>query len=614
MALDEQTELTDLTPKPRKHFNLIFQDISYSALHYDIQSYSIKTKLILKGISGVFVSKELAVILGPSGSGKSTLLNVLAGYRKYNTKDKNNVGYLEINETKIQDHRVLRKESCYIMQDDLLQELLTVQESLMVAAQLKLGVEYSSKAMRSKVDSIADSLSLTSCMTTLTQSLSGGERRRLSIALELLNDPSIIFLDEPTTGLDYSNATQLMSLLRDMAHRGTMIICALHQPSASLLSKADHLFVLNDGYCTYQGTIPGLIPYLADLGYDCPSNYNPADYVIEVSQEAEQMYEQCSNGKMYNINSSLGGSTVFRTIEEKGITSKMFYSSLSTEFSYPQDFLTQFSILLRRTLTKCFRDRFLTKVRLTLHLIIGSFLGFMYRGIGNDAARVHNNLSLLFFSTMFLMFTALSSMIITYPLEFEITKREHFNRWFSLKAYYMATMVADIPVQIMCTLIYCVTVYFFSKQPLEMYRFTMFLFICIFLTLYSQGMGVLVGMVLDVKNGVIFGPLTLLPWTIFSGYFVLQRDSPACFKFLYQLSFLKHALEGILLSVYGYGRENLECYEIYCHWKYPEKFLDDLDMKHGDYWYDLAFLIVSYVMVKLVAYFVLYFQINRNKS
>ncbi|KAL1463319.1 hypothetical protein WDU94_015080 [Cyamophila willieti] len=333
MAFENHTELKDLEPKPRKHFNLIFQDISYSALYYDTQSYSIKTKLILKDISGVFVSKELSVILGPSGSGKSTLLDILAGYKTYKTKDTNNVGYIEINEIKIQDHRVLRKESCYIMQNNLLQELLTVEESLMVAAQLKLGAEYSAKAKRSKISSIADSLSLTSCITTLTQSLSGGQRKRLAIALELLNDPTIIFLDEPTTGLDSSNATQLMSLLRDMAHRGTMIICTLHQPSASLLSKADHLYVLNEGYCTYQGTIPGLVPFLADLGYNCPSNYNPADYVIEVSLEAERMYEQSSNGKLYNINSSLGGNTVFRTIEEKGITSKLFYSTLSTEFS-----------------------------------------------------------------------------------------------------------------------------------------------------------------------------------------------------------------------------------------------------------------------------------------
>ncbi|XP_026682455.1 ATP-binding cassette sub-family G member 4-like [Diaphorina citri] len=105
---------------------------------------------------------------------------------------------------------------------------------------------------------------------------------------------------------------------------------------------------------------------------------------------------------------------------------------------------------------------------------------------------------------MFLMFTALSSMIITYPLEFEITRREHFNRWFSLKAYYLATMVADIPVQLLCTVIYCVTVYFISKQPLELDRFAMFLLICVFLTLYSQGMGVLVGMILDVKVGNIY--------------------------------------------------------------------------------------------------------------
>nr|QER78506.1 ATP-binding cassette transporter [Diaphorina citri] len=609
----EEAELQDLKKSPRKHFNLLFQDISYSALYYDTHSYSIKSKDILKDISGVFVSKELSVILGPSGSGKTKLLDILAGYRRPK-KTETNSGYIEINETRLQDHRMLRKESCYIMQDNLLQELLTVEESLTVAAHLKLGNQYSRKAKESKVDSIANSLSISTCKNTLTKHLSGGQKKRLSIALELLSNPSIIFLDEPTTGLDYLNATNLVKLLRDMAHQGTMIICTLHQPSASLLNMADYLYVLTEGYCTYQGTVPGLVPYLSDFGYQCPSNYNPADYVIEVSLEADRMFEPCTNGKLFNANSSHNTKTVLKTIEEKGLSSKEFYSVLSTEIPYPADCLSQFCILLKRTLTKCFRDRFLTKVRLSLHLIIGSFLGIMYRGIGDDAARVHNNLSLLFFSTMFLMFTALSSMIITYPLEFEITRREHFNRWFSLKAYYLATMVADIPVQLLCTVIYCVTVYFISKQPLELDRFAMFLLICVFLTLYSQGMGVLVGMILDVKNGVIFGPLTLLPWTIFSGYFVLQRDSPDCFKFLFKLSFLKHSLEGILLSVYGYDRDQLKCYEEYCHFKSPAKFLDALDMKNGDYSYDLFFLIVSYILVKIASYLVLYFQINRNKS
>lgn len=132
------------------------------------------------------------------------------------------------------------------------------------------------------VDQILDTLHLSFAKDTRCDNLSGGQKKRLSIALELIDNSPILFLDEPTTGLDSSSSTYTIRLLHNLAREGRTIVCTIHQPSASIYELFDHIYVLAEGHCVYQGSHSNTVPYLASIGLQCPQYHSAADYLLEV--------------------------------------------------------------------------------------------------------------------------------------------------------------------------------------------------------------------------------------------------------------------------------------------------------------------------------------------
>lgn len=180
---------------------------------------------------------------------------------------------------KSRDLKTFRRMSRYIMQEDIRQKGLTVLEVLRYAADLKLGFnDISKKQKKEIVMELIDLLHLRKSMNTDCSLISGGELKRLSICTEIVNNPPVLFLDEPTTGLDDFSSFICIEMLKKLVLGGRTVVCSIHTPSAKVFDLFDHIYVMSSGQCAYQGSPKNVIPFMEQVGLACPKTFNPADF------------------------------------------------------------------------------------------------------------------------------------------------------------------------------------------------------------------------------------------------------------------------------------------------------------------------------------------------
>lgn len=553
--------------------------------------------------------------MGPSGAGKSTLLNILSGYWEAGVH-----GALTEN-GRPRDPEEFRRRSCYIMQDDKLQPLLTVQETMFVAANLKLPSRMSPSEKGTRVKAILKALGLYDVRRTRSGKLSGGQRKRLAVALELVRNPPVMFFDEPTSGLDSLSSKQMVALLRELAREGRTVVCTIHQPSATLMEMFDHLYAVADGRCVYQGAVKGLLPFLEGNGLRCPPYHNPADYLLEVSRGEhgdviDDLVMRSGNGNCQDWRRNAAcedARSPARPLSPPATPTDGLCLGPRSQGGYTASFSTQVCVLLRRAYLISSRDRQLTYSRVGLHLLIALIIGTLYFGIGRDAHHMLDNFNYLFFSIMFNMFTAFSSMVVAFADELPIVTREHFNRWYSVKSYLLAVTLADLPVQLLATFIYTLVTFYMTAQPAESFRFGLFLAMCYLVSLVAQSCGMLVSAALELKNACIFGPFAISPFLIFSGFFVHMKDAAPYMRWLFHTSFLKYGLEGVAHAVFGYDRGKMQCSSDYCHFVQPQKFLDQVGMDEARMTVDAVVLISLYFAIRLTTYAALVVRVSGKR-
>ncbi|KAK7466244.1 FAD-dependent urate hydroxylase [Stygiomarasmius scandens] len=258
-----------------------------ASLHFSNITYNVAGKTILSDISGCAKPGQVMAIMGASGAGKSTLLDILARKNKKGAVG----GTTLVNGREVKDEE-FRAVTGFVDQEDTLMSTLTVYETILYSALLRLPREMSFEAKRFRTLETMNELGILRIKDmrigeTGNRSISGGEKRRVSIACELVTSPSILFLDEPTSGLDAFNAynvvESLVSLARDY---NRTVIFTIHQPRSNIVALFDQLLVLAMGKTIYSGEFSRCQTYFTEIGKPCPPGFNIADYLIDLTVQA----------------------------------------------------------------------------------------------------------------------------------------------------------------------------------------------------------------------------------------------------------------------------------------------------------------------------------------
>ncbi|XP_076252829.1 ATP-binding cassette sub-family G member 1 [Rhynchophorus ferrugineus] len=593
--------------KPKSQcVDIEFKDVKFETSVWSMKKYRFEKKEILHGVSGVFKSGQLSVIMGPSGAGKSTLLNVLAGFIT-----RGSTGDILLNGVLRTDSPRFRKLSAYIPQDEELRLELTVMEAMTFAANLKLGYSVSSQYKKEQVKEILDSLGLTMCSNTLTSKVSGGQRKRLAVALELISNPPILFLDEPTTGLDSASCSSCLYLFKKLAKEGRTVICTIHQPSALLFDMFDKVYAVAEGKCIYDGTPQNLVPHMSKFNLICPPFHNPADFLMEVASgdygtDIKVLANAVSEARPKQDVITCNGKNDLFSKNQK------WNDGEDEPSPSPAPVLMQFLLLYKRNLLITRRSWLYPFNRLLAHVVIGLLFGYLYQGVGANANQILANYVYLYGTMLLNVYTGKMSVTLSFPLEMKILIREHFNRWYKLSPYLMSIVLIEIPFQLMCTWTYIVISYWLTGQPLD-YRAYLFVLFVTIATLCAQSMGYFIGATTTTKIAVFIAPVLACLFSIF-GFCIRLFDTPYIFRWLFFISYFRAAFHGVVVSVYGFNRSDLFCPEeaIYCHYQDPSKFLKEMDIVNVDLVSNISLVVAIWCIMNTATYLTLWFKLNKR--
>ncbi|XP_055590134.1 ATP-binding cassette sub-family G member 1-like [Uranotaenia lowii] len=539
-------------------------------------------QLILKGISGKFRSGRLTAILGPSGSGKSSLLNVLSGFRKAE-------GTIKLNSDELSGSK-LRKAVSYTEQEVSLWLNLTVEESLKYAIEFQLPPAIANSSKKILIQELIETLGLERCRNTLGKNLSGGEYKRLAMAIDLLASPQVMLLDEPTTGLDVVATNQVVVQMRNLAQEGRIVACVIHQPSSGILRMFDDVFLITRGNCLYNGPLDQLIPRFSEFGLECPLSHSPADFALEMaSSESNDRIKQM-------IESQRTLATVKDNIFNKiTVNNTGDHERLST--------WSQFALLTKRNFLCTWRDTTQIKVKTAINIMVGLLIGTVYYDMGGNAAKIISNTSIFHIILHNILFTTIGPAAVVFPLESAAFIREYRSNSYGLFSYFLSKIIVEIPLLLTNITILVSVIYILTAQPLELSRALGFWSISVLFGWISEMWGLIFGCFFKVQTTAFVAGIFSVPVMLFSGCFLTISQVPLVLQSLTYLSFERYAFEGYLHVIYGMGREDLDCPEIFCYFKKLSKYLKAIEMPVIGLQYDFLGLIVWVSVMTGLFYF-----------
>lgn len=330
---------------------------------------------------------EIVALMGPSGSGKTTLLKTLAR-RQYASE----TGKIFINgsERPLSTHRDI---SAFVEQEDTLIGSLTVNETLKFSAKLALPRTSTPDELQYRVDHLIESFGLrnqsqTLIGTPLQKGLSGGQKRRVSVASQLITSPKILYLDEPTSGLDSTASYEVISFLRDFARRNKILmIASIHQPSTKTFQLFDKLCLLSQGKTCFFGSSPELVAFLTAIDLPIPSMTNPAEHILDITNVDFAVQSRNEQLRLDRITSAWQQSSQSKLLQQ-AIQGDEGYEKLLQSTRQRPSTIQQIFTLLHRSFVKGYRDLTVYWIRIAMYLGLAIMMGTVWLRLSTDQAHI----------------------------------------------------------------------------------------------------------------------------------------------------------------------------------------------------------------------------------
>jgi ABC-type multidrug transport system ATPase subunit len=365
--------------------------------------------------------------------------------------------------------------------------MLTVSETLIFHASLQLSSSLAreghgkSKLMQ-QVNRIIWLLGLKSCEHTRVgndefKGISGGEKRRLSIGIQLLINPSVCLLDEPTTGLDAFTAHHVVETLQNLSHDGhRTVIISIHQPRYDIFRLIDEIILLSRGRQIWAGSTQDMLRHLDQIGHPCPHHMNPADYILDISSIDFRSHENEMKSKAlvaFLLTSYASHATQHPPqgegkgdIESVGVSaSASSRASVLVSFD-PHDpraiiipsslskpsFFTVFSLLFNRSYLNMIRQPLIASNRVSQGVFFALILAAFYAPVGDNQNSIQNRIGCLYELTA-LMYIGMLSCIAIFPAERNVFLREYLDGNYSLLPFFLSYFLIALPLLLVTSLL-----------------------------------------------------------------------------------------------------------------------------------------------------------------
>uniref|UniRef100_A0A0B6ZBZ1 ABC transporter domain-containing protein n=1 Tax=Arion vulgaris TaxID=1028688 RepID=A0A0B6ZBZ1_9EUPU len=585
-------------------------------------------KTILSDITAVF-KQGMTAIMGPTGSGKSSFMDILASRKE----PEGVTGHVLLD-----GNRLPPNFKCmvgYVVQDDTLMGTLTIRENIQFSAALRLPMSVKAAERNQRVVDVISELGMEKCADTkvgneFIRGVSGGERKRCNIGMELVISPPVLFLDEPTTGLDADTAFTVLSFLKRLSLRGRTIIFSIHQPRYSIFSLFDNLILLAGGSTVYNGPCSEVLDFFDSQGFWCELHNNPPDFFMDVvnghqlpavngvkTERTDAPVDETANQDIKLV-VGFGQSIWNKRLQEEASAILSQYEAEAVKMSkydklsYATPFWRQIQVVAGRAMKNVIRDPGTCALTVGATLIFCFIIVSIFWQLKEDPVTTFKDRSgVLFFLIVNQLFFNMAAVDV-FIKERSLFMHEHISGFYRVSVYFLVKIIFDIlPMRTIPVIITTSIVYYAVGLNPGFDHFFMHMFSLFTLTMAGAGLCFwLCALIRVFSMAHMTLALIYIIMMLLGGFMVSLESIGPWLNWGQYLSFFKYSQAALYINEFK-GRNFCDDNGTFCIT--GDSFLQFQQVDYEDpfeFWYNNLILLAIFVLCLILSYI----QLRRMKK